>query len=417
MNRFFIITVTLIIIISLLGINSAQAQQAATLINDSGVSITENSATATAANGWGNAGFETSETLAASTDGYIEFTPNATTKARNLGLSATNTNNNYTTIDYSIRVNSTSYNVFESGTKKWQGSSSYSANDVFRVERIGTTITYSVNGSVFYTSDIPSSSQLVGDAAFHHQGGILGNITIDFGGGACSTTVYADTDGDGFGDPNSSIVDCTSPAGYVEDNMDCDDTDGAINPNTVWYQDNDGDDFGNPAVSLTQCDQPDGYVLNNTDCDDTTNDPTNNCGGGGATVWTESGNDIRYSDGKVFIGNEALDVSSDDYNLFVEKGIMTERLKVAIEGSGDWADYVFADDYQRVKIAELEAFIKANKHLPNVPSAQEVADKGIDVAKMDATLLQQIEEIWLHVIDLKKENEALKQQIKDISKK
>jgi hypothetical protein len=96
------------------------------------------------------------------------------------------------------------------------------------------------------------------------------------------------------------------------------------------------------------------------------------------------------------------------YKLIVEKGILTERVKVAIEGTGDWMDQVFDTTYSLNTIEYTENYIKQNKHLPNVPSAEEVSNNGLDVAKMDATLLRQIEELWLHMIELKKENEALR---------
>jgi hypothetical protein len=57
----------------------------------------------------------------------------------------------------------------------------------------------------------------------------------------------------------------------VTSGTDCDDTDPAINPATIWYADTDGDGFGDPTSTLTQCSQPAGYVLDNTDCDDTSN--------------------------------------------------------------------------------------------------------------------------------------------------
>jgi len=84
-------------------------------------------------------------------------------------------------------------------------------------------------------------------------------------------TYYADLDGDTYGDATSSISACTPPANYVLDNTDCDDTDGLVNPTTVWFQDADGDLSGNTNVTITQCSQPVGYVLNSGDCDDNNN--------------------------------------------------------------------------------------------------------------------------------------------------
>ena len=64
------------------------------------------------------------------------------------------------------------------------------------------------------------------------------------------------------------LVQCDQPTGYVSNFDDCDDTDAAINPNTVWYTDFDGDGFGNPNSTVTACDPGSGYVLNGDDCDD-----------------------------------------------------------------------------------------------------------------------------------------------------
>ena len=61
-----------------------------------------------------------------------------------------------------------------------------------------------------------------------------------------------------------------------------------------------------------------------------------------------------------------------------------------------------------MSIAEKVAFAKKHHHLPGIPSAQELTKTGIDVVKMDAMLLKEIEEIWLHLAELKKENEQLK---------
>ena len=96
------------------------------------------------------------------------------------------------------------------------------------------------------------------------------------------------------------------------------------------------------------------------------------------------------------------------YRLYVHDGILTEKVKVAVKNTVDWADYVFADNYPLSKLADVEAFVKQNKHLPNVPSAQEMTTQGLDVAKMDAKLLEKIEELTLYLIGLNKEVQDLK---------
>jgi trimeric autotransporter adhesin len=62
----------------------------------------------------------------------------------------------------------------------------------------------------------------------------------------------------------------------------------------------------------------------------------------------------------------------------------------------------------------VEAYIKQNGHLPSIPSAVEVAKDGVNLVEMDAKLLQKIEELTLYVIQIKKENEALKSELHSI---
>lgn len=109
--------------------------------------------------------------------------------------------------------------------------------------------------------------------------------------------------------------------------------------------------------------------------------------------------------GKTSIGNVSQPTG---FKLYVEEGILTERVKVASVGTSDWADYVFEEDYQLNSIETVAEFVKINKHLPNVPSAKEVNEKGLDMVEMDATLLRQVEELWLQVINLNEEIQNLK---------
>lgn len=96
------------------------------------------------------------------------------------------------------------------------------------------------------------------------------------------------------------------------------------------------------------------------------------------------------------------------YGLLVEKGILTEKLKVATLSSVDWADYVFENDYKRMSLEAVEQFVKENKHLPNVPTTEEMMANGSDLVKTDAKLLEKIEELTLYMIEMNKEIKALK---------
>ncbi len=115
------------------------------------------------------------------------------------------------------------------------------------------------------------------------------------------------------------------------------------------------------------------------------------------------------TNGQVIIGNASV-TTPGNYKLYVEGGILTERVKAAVKTSANWSDYVFASDYNLMPLTEVESFIKEKKHLPGVPSADDVVKNGIDMAAMDATILSKVEELTLYVIELKKEIEALKKE-------
>ncbi|MFD2603234.1 hypothetical protein [Flavobacterium suzhouense] len=119
------------------------------------------------------------------------------------------------------------------------------------------------------------------------------------------------------------------------------------------------------------------------------------------------------TDGKVRIGASTL-TTPDGYKLFVEEGILTEKVKVAVKTTTDWADYVFAPDYGLMPLAEVEKFTKENNHLPNVPSAADMVNNGLDVAKMDAKLLEKIEELTLYIIEQNKTNDKQAKEIEEL---
>ena len=132
-----------------------------------------------------------------------------------------------------------------------------------------------------------------------------------------------------------------------------------------------------------------------------------------SSLWTNRSGRIIYN-GKVVIGPDNTAIPGD-YNLYVTRGILAERVRVALT-SGQWADYVFAKDYPLNSLSYVESYINQYQHLPNVPSAKEVEKNGVDVGKMDATLLRQIEELYLHVIELNKKVESLEEEVRVLRK-
>ncbi|MCW8309699.1 hypothetical protein K7A41_00495 [Sphingobacterium sp. InxBP1] len=70
-------------------------------------------------------------------------------------------------------------------------------------------------------------------------------------------------------------------------------------------------------------------------------------------------------------GNVGIGTNNPEQKLSVKGKIQAEEIKVTTTSS-DWPDYVFEEDYKLNNLKELEAFVKANKHLPEMPTANEV---------------------------------------------
>ena len=71
-------------------------------------------------------------------------------------------------------------------------------------------------------------------------------------------------------------------------------------------------------------------------------------------------------------------------------------------------DYVFGKGYSLLDLNKVEEYIKANGHLPEIPSAQEMQKQGLDITEFNMMLLKKIEELTLYTIEMKKELEGVK---------
>ena len=108
-------------------------------------------------------------------------------------------------------------------------------------------------------------------------------------------------------------------------------------------------------------------------------------------------------------GNVGIGTLNPDktYKLSVNGYIRAKKIVVET----GWADYVFDKNYPLMPLQQVDAFIQQHNHLPNMPSAQQIQTKGLDVGAMQAKTMEKIEELTLYMIALKKENEELKNKI------
>ncbi len=85
---------------------------------------------------------------------------------------------------------------------------------------------------------------------------------------------------------------------------------------------------------------------------------------------------------------------------------------VWVQTANPWGDYVFADDYKLMPLNKLENYIKKNNHLPDMPSAKNVEEKGLNLAEINTLQTVKIEELTLYIIELNKRIEKLEKENK-----
>jgi hypothetical protein len=203
---------------------SRSALGGVTWIDAVGVNVVGSSLTKTAADGWGDAGASTTQSLGG--DGNTQFTTAEATTYKMAGLSHLVTDANYTDIDFGVFLESDgTLGVFEGGA--YVGTfGTYAANDVFTIQVTGSKVTFLQNGTLFYTSSKTPTLPLVFVASLYSNGATINDVTLVASSGGITWTdlVGVDTVGnsltsiaaDGWGDAGGASVESLSGDGTVQ---------------------------------------------------------------------------------------------------------------------------------------------------------------------------------------------------------
>lgn len=132
--------------------------------------------------------------------------------------------------------------------------------------------------------------------------------------------------------------------------------------------------------------------------------------GAEATNWQVAGTNLMNTNAGSIVIGPGITKTPVGYRLFVSEGILTEKVKVAVANTADWADDILKPTYPLLPLPAVERHIQQHGHLPGIPSASEVVAQGIDLAKMDAQLLGKIEELTLYLIRLQKQVDRLEKE-------
>ena len=126
----------------------------------------------------------------------------------------------------------------------------------------------------------------------------------------------------------------------------------------------------------------------------------------GTSVWSEANTTASYT-GEVAIGRATVPIG---YKLAVEGFVRAREVRV---DQDTWPDYVFDKGYDLPTLEDIQKHIQEKGHLPNIPSAQEVKANGVELGKMNKSLLEKIEELTLYLFQ---QNERIKVLEKQLNK-
>lgn len=148
--------------------------------------------------------------------------------------------------------------------------------------------------------------------------------------------------------------------------------------------------------------------------------------------------EFRVSRGDVFVEDKNVEIAKGkllvrEDNVEVHRGKLlvntNEEIgehQVLINGSiiateawikeyPNWPDYVFAPEYELMPLKDLKAYIEEHGHLPEIPTALEVEEKGFAMGEMQSLLLKKVEELTLHLLEERKARLILEKNLENLN--
>jgi hypothetical protein len=126
-------------------------------------------------------------------------------------------------------------------------------------------------------------------------------------------------------------------------------------------------------------------------------------------IWGDSNSDVLLQ--ATTTGNVGIGTTSPSYKLDVDGDINTTG---EIRQGGfayNFPDYVFEPDYELMPLTELSDFVAAKKHLPGMPSADEVKKDGVKLFEQNRLLVEKLEEAYLYIFQLQERIARLEDRV------
>lgn len=291
---------------------------------------------------------------------------------------------------------------------EWAGHNATSDNNTF-IGRLSGQLTTTGFGNTFlgaysgYSNNTGSSNTFLGISSGHLNTTGSGNIFIGYNAG------YNETGSNKLYIANNNT---SQPLIYGEFNNQVLTVNGSLGVGTSSPSDKLTVYDGELTLQTNNNAEDQGILFQNSGASYTWRIYRSDAGSNKADLKFASGLSTNYAsltnrmiidkDGNVGIATSTVPAG---YKLAVNGSVIAEEIRVQL--SGNWPDYVFEDHYELPSLKELEAFIRANKHLPDIPGAKEIDEQGIIVGEMQAKLLEKIEELTLYMIELDKKVEKL----------